>query len=144
MISHPESAMSRRPRPLALPWVLLCLVAYLGSAAHFVLVQHRTCLEHGEWVHEEGAAPGKTLAKARVSPEAPEISSSSEPPVAAHGVDDHCAHAFLRRAVPPATQVTSTLLVPAPEAPRVVAVRDFVRPPVAWLRLAPKASPPRV
>ena len=136
--------MSRWPRPLALPLVLLCALAYLASAAHFVLVQHRTCLEHGEWVHAEGTAPGDTGAKVRVSPAAPEVVSSSELPVAAHGVDDHCAHAFLRRAMPPAEQVTSVLLAPTPEAPSRVVVRDYVRPPVASLRLAPKASPPRV
>ena len=143
MNPRPESVKSRRPRPLALPWVLLCLVAYLGSAAHFVLVQHRTCLEHGEWVHEEGVAAGKSVVPASVSPEALAVSSADEP-VAAHGVDDHCAHAFSRRELLPVADVTYSLLASAPEAPLGVAVRDFVRPPVAPLRLAPKASPPRV
>lgn len=53
-----EPALSRRPRLLALPWVLLCVLAYLGSAAHFALVRHSTCLEHGELVHEEELEQG--------------------------------------------------------------------------------------
>lgn len=140
---HPP-AMSRRPRPLALPWVVLCLLAYLGSAAHFVLVQHRTCLEHGELVHEDGVGQAETLAKARVSFEDERFTASDESPASAHGVDAHCAHAFLRRAMPPPSEVVPTLQVPALEGPRVVAERESVEPPVAWLRLAPKASPPRV
>jgi hypothetical protein len=135
--------MSRRPRPLALPWVLLCLLAYLGSAAHFVLVQHRTCLEHGELVHEDGVAQAETPAKVRVS-FADKRVTGSEAPASAHGVDAHCAHAFLRRAMPPPAYAMSELRAPVPEGPVLVVVREVVEPPVAWLRLAPKASPPRV
>lgn len=144
MISRRPPVQTRRPRPLALPWVVLCLLAYLGSAAHFVLVQHRTCLEHGELVHEDGTGSSESPGRSHESFEDARIAATGELPAAAHGAEAHCAHALLRRDVLPPVQEWPTLRVPVPEGPEAVAVVESVEPPVAWLRLAPKASPPRV
>jgi hypothetical protein len=142
--SRRPPAPSRRPRPLALPWVVLCLLAYLGSAAHFVLVQHRTCLEHGELMHEEGAVPSGALARSHESFEDSRVAASEGGPAVSHGVEAHCAQALVRRDVLPPVEELPTARSLVPEQPEAVAVGEAVEPPVAWLRLAPKASPPRV
>jgi len=137
-----EPAKHRRPRLLALPVVLLCALAYLGSAAHFVLVQHRACLEHGDLLHADELEPGAVFAQAPSFED--ERFTRAEAKVPGHGSDAHCAHAFLRRAVLPPVEVQPVLEVPVLEGPVLAQVRESVEPPVAWLHLAPKASPPRV
>ncbi|OJT20656.1 hypothetical protein BO221_30255 [Archangium sp. Cb G35] len=138
-----EPALYRRPRLLALPLVLLCVLAYLGSAAHFVLVQHAACLEHGDMVHEASGEQGEARLAVRESFEDERI-TRTDAQVSVHGADAHCAHVFLRRVV----QFPAGVMLP-PEAPvlpgqvlEVVSVA--VEPQVAWLHLAPKSSPPRV
>lgn len=142
--SHlPVPAQSRRPRLLALPLVMLCVLTYLGSAAHFALVQHRTCLEHGEWVHEEGLEQGED-APARVQPSfVDERIARTDAKAFVHGADAHCVHAFLRRGMtPPAgVRLPSEALVPEGRVLETDSVS--VEPQVAWLHLAPKSSPPR-
>jgi hypothetical protein len=135
--------MSRRSRLLALPLVLVCALAYLGSAAHFVLVQHRTCLEHGEMVHEGEVEQGEASGQVRVSFADKRI-TRAEAPAAVHGSDAHCAHAFLRRAAPAPAGVMLSLEVPVLSGPVLEAVSVAVEPQVDWLHLAPKSSPPRV
>ncbi len=130
-----------RPRLLALPLVLLCALAYVGSVMHFVLVQHATCLEHGEVVHvEQGDAHGTQYVEAlsdeaRVTPQREAAES--------HGTDAHCAHAVLRRELsPPASGGSAVTVAPTRSSP-ALAVFRFHAEPVARLHLAPKASPPR-
>jgi hypothetical protein len=133
--------MPRRSRLLALPLVVLCALAYLGSAAHFFLVQHNTCLEHGDLVHEgeSGDAPvevresfaDERLARADVRVSVP------------HGVDAHCAHDFLRRVAPPPVGGMLSLEAPVPTGSVLEADSVAWEPPVAWLHVAPKSSPPR-
>ncbi len=136
-----EPLLSRRSRLLALPLVMLCVLAYLGSVAHFVLVQHATCLEHGELVHEAGVEQGDAPVRPWVS-FADERITRSEAQASVHGADTHCAHVFLRRVVlPPAGVMLS------PEAPvlsgRVLEANSgTVEPQVECLHLAPKSSPP--
>jgi hypothetical protein len=135
--------MFRRPRLLALPLVLLCVLAYLGSAAHFVLVQHSTCLEHGELVHEEGVEQGDE--SSRVQPSfADERIARTDARVSVHGADAHCAHVFLRRVVAPPAGVMLPSEAPVLEGRVLETDSVAVEPPVAWLHLAPKSSPPRV
>jgi hypothetical protein len=140
---RPEPRMLRRPRPLALPLALLCLLAYLGSAAHFVLVQHRTCLEHGDLLHAEAVESGATLA-----PAAPAFDDERFTRGVAmgteHGSDAHCTHVFLRRVLAPSSVNPLVARVSAPEGVVLAPPSGCVEPPVAWLHLAPKASPPRV
>jgi len=144
-MSHParhEPVMSRRPRLLVLPLVLVCALAYLGSMAHFFLVRHGTCLEHGDMLHEVEGEHGDALE--RVHPSfADERITRTDAKASVHGADAHCAHVFLRRVVqsPPG-------VMPPPEAPVLSGLvlevdSEIVEPPVAWLRLAPKSSPPR-
>ena len=142
MIARREQAQHRWPRLLALPVVLLCALAYLGGMAHFVLVQHRTCLEHGDLLHADTAAPGALLAQALSFED--ERFTGAEAVEAGHGSDAHCAQALTRRELPAAVDVLSVRRVPPPEGPGLAPVREAVAPPVAWLHLAPKASPPRV
>jgi len=126
---------------MALPLVLLCVLAYMGSVLHFALVQHATCLEHGEVVHvgadgEHGSAHVETsFDDVRLASKTTEADS--------HGADAHCVHAFFRREAPPPQQDAPSLQVaPARSAP-ALAVFRFHAEPVARLHLAPKASPPR-
>ncbi|WNG59078.1 hypothetical protein F0U59_33370 [Archangium gephyra] len=138
-----EPALYRRPRLLALPLVLMCALAYLGSAAHFVLVQHAACLEHGDMVHEASGEQGEASLQVRESFEDERI-TRTDAQVSVHGADAHCAHVFLRRVV----QFSAGVMLP-PEAPvlpgQVLEVDSVaVEPQVAWLHLAPKSSPPRV
>ncbi|MFP2924660.1 hypothetical protein ACLESO_05470 [Pyxidicoccus sp. 3LG] len=130
-----------RSRLLALPLVLVCALAYVGSVMHFALVQHATCLEHGEVVHVESVkshGPGHvedSFDDARVA--------SRRDAVETHGADAHCVHAFFRREAPPPPEGGSIVsVVPARSAP-ALAVFRFHSEPVARLHLAPKASPPR-
>jgi hypothetical protein len=136
--------MSRRSRLLALPLVLVCALAYLGSAAHFVLVQHRTCLEHGEMVHEGEVEQGEEASgQARRSFTDKRITrAEAQAPV--HGSEAHCAHVFLRRAAPSPAGVMLSLEAPVQSGPVLEVDSVAVEPQVAWLHLAPKSSPPRV
>lgn len=129
-----------RSRLLALPLVLVCALAYVGNVMHFALVQHATCLEHGELVHvEEGSAVA-----GQVEASFDDARVASRPDVVeAHDMDAHCAHVFFRREAPPPPQGTAVLAaVPTRSAP-ALAVFRFHAEPVARLHLAPKASPPR-
>jgi hypothetical protein len=130
----------RRSRLLALPLVVLCALAYLGSAAHFAFVQHSVCLEHGESVHTDEVR----TAEAEGSFEDSRIARTSQVAAQSHGAEDHCAHTFCRREAlsPPSDTV---LCVAASPVSGPVLFADVVLPePVARLRLAPKSSPPRV
>ncbi|HYO56059.1 hypothetical protein [Archangium sp.] len=137
-----EPALSRRPRLLALPLVLLCALAYLGSAAHFFLVQHDTCLEHGDLLHQAGVEQGEAPVQVRQSFE-DERFTRTDAQVSVHGADAHCAHVFLRRVVQPPAGVMLSLEAPVPSGQVLEADSEAVEPPVAWLHLAPKSSPPR-
>ncbi|WP_331114569.1 hypothetical protein [Archangium sp.] len=141
--THPEPMTSRGPRLLALPLVLVCVLAYLGSVAHFFLVQHRTCLEHGDLVHEGEVEQGTALMKPRASFEDERI-VRAEARVSVHGSDAHCAHVFLRRVAPPPVGGMLSSEVAVPSGPLLEDDGVVLEPPVAWLHLAPKSSPPRV
>jgi hypothetical protein len=133
-----------RPRLLALPFVVLCALAYAGNVAHFVLVQHATCLEHGEVIHAgEGQAHEQPRVVAQSAAEAGvRVTQASPEATASHDAEAHCAHTFLRREglTPPAEVL---LAVEAPEVSGPAPMLQRFHPePVARLRLAPKLSPP--
>jgi hypothetical protein len=127
---------------LALPLVVLSALAYLGSAAHFALVQHSTCLEHGEVVHGEGEQ-GHASEELRASFEDERLARTDAAPVSVHGVEAHCAHLFFRRVVSPPVGATLAEVQPCPSGPVLLTADAPVEPPVGWLFLAPKSSPPR-
>jgi hypothetical protein len=130
-----------RSRLLALPLVLVCALAYVGNVMHFALVQHATCLEHGEMVHVgDGGAHASgpvedSFDDARVA--------SRQDAVEAHDVDAHCVQAFLRREVLPPAQATAIIPAVSTRSAPALAVFRFHAEPVGRLHLAPKASPPR-
>lgn len=131
-----------RPRLLAPPLVVAFLLAYLGGTLHFTLVQHRTCLAHGEVVHgegEHGEAHGPGLAQASFEDKR---LTRADLAVSTEEEDVHCAHAFFRRGVTLSTSTpwstpSEQCSEPVRGAPRMEAE------PVARLRLAPKSSPPQ-
>ncbi len=131
---------THRPRLLALPLAVLCVLAYAGDMAHFTLVQHATCLEHGEVIHV-GEGPARAVEHSSAGAGV-RLTRASVAAVAPHDAELHCAHTFLRREGPPppakvllAVEAPATL-GPAPKAGQVHPE------PVARLRLAPKSSPP--
>ena len=133
-----------RPRLLALPFVVLCALAYAGNVAHFALVQHATCLEHGEVIHVgEGEAHVQPQAVEQSSAQSGvRVTQASAEATASHGSEAHCAHTFFRReGLAPPAEVLLPLkaLAIAGPAPLVAQVHAE---PVARLRLAPKSSPP--
>jgi hypothetical protein len=112
--------------------------------AHFTLVQHATCLEHGEVIHvgEDQAHAQPPAVEDTSAQSGVRLTRASTAAVASHGSEAHCAHTFFRReGLPPPTELllpVGALAVAGP-APMV----DQVHPePVARLRLAPKLSPP--
>ena len=135
----PRLAFTVSRRFAALATGVLLLAGQLSSLAHFALVQHARCAEHGELVHAraEGApvaaAPTATRGTSALTPAAAEE---------AHG-HDHCVLGVARRSgalLPGRTTPTA----PAPR-PSGVAARSLATPAapsVALLRLAPKSSPP--
>jgi hypothetical protein len=117
-------------------------VVYLGSAAHFALVQHGTCLEHGEVIHLDEL-------RASAQPQPPEASFSDarltragQEIAASHEDEAHCSHVFLRRQGLAHSACCLLTTVDAAESVPVIALEPFHPEPVARLRLAPKASPP--
>jgi hypothetical protein len=132
-----------RPRLLALPLVVLCMLAYLGSVAHFALVQHTLCPEHGEMVHAGEGSGHARLGPVRESFGDSRVASSGEEATVSHGSEAHCAHAFFRRELlPPAGE--GVLLPETQVSSGRVSVRAQVQSePVARLRIAPKSSPPQ-
>ncbi len=133
---------SPRSRLLALPFVALCAVVYLGSALHFAFVQHGTCLEHGEVTHLEESGSGAQPRPREASFTDERLTRASQGATISHGADAHCTHAFLRREV--LLPAAGALLAPEPSAESGPVARwEQVLPePVARLRLAPKSSPP--
>jgi hypothetical protein len=134
--------VSQRSRLLALPLVMLCVLAYLGSAAHFLLVQHSTCLEHGDMLHGASAERGDAPMQVRPS-FADKRVTRTDAVVSGHDADAHCTYVFLRRVVSPSAGVMLSPEAPALPGRVLGMAHGVVEPPVAWLHLAPKSSPPR-
>ncbi|NVJ16832.1 hypothetical protein [Myxococcus sp. AM010] len=139
--THHQSVSSVRSRRLALPFALVCVLAYMGSVMHFALVQHATCLEHGEVMHVE-ARDAHGAGHVEVSFDDVRV-ASKRTEADSHGADAHCVHAFFRREAPPPQQDTPSRLVAPARSEPALAVFRFHAEPVARLHLAPKASPPR-
>nr|WP_225937026.1 hypothetical protein [Myxococcus sp. RHSTA-1-4] len=126
---------------MALPLVLVCALAYGSSVLHHALVQHTTCLEHGEVVHVDTSGE-HAVAQVEDSFDDARVASRSEA-AESHGAEAHCVHAFNRRETPPPAEGTTLLAVMPTRSAPALAVFRFHSEPVARLHLAPKASPPR-
>lgn len=142
LLLHPDTGRSPR-RLLALPWVLVCVLVYVGSVLHFALVQHTTCLEHGDVMHVGDASDHGSPSGEEVSFDDARVARAPQDTAVPHSAEAHCQHAFFRReALPPAESAPMMEAVSTRSSP-ALAVFRFHAAPVALLRLAPKLSPPR-
>lgn len=123
--------------------MLLCVLAYLGSAAHFALVRHSFCVEHGESVHVDEVPSQASSAQVERSFADSRVACASQLARLSHGAEAHCTHHFHRRELqpPPAAGVSS--VEAPPESRGVLSAAILFPEPIARLRLAPKSSPPR-
>ncbi len=152
----PPTMMSRRPtshsqrsafvRALVLLVAALCAVVQLAGAAHFLVVRHTVCPEHGELVHEgagHASAAGRApLARADRQLATVDATGGSEEDHA----HDHCALLSQRVDSLAAARVSYVLTAsspaPAIEAPGF-APRELAPVRRSTLLLyAPKSSPP--
>ncbi|WP_404371823.1 hypothetical protein ACIHQR_14530 [Corallococcus coralloides] len=131
------------PRLLALPWVLVCVLVYVGSVLHFALVQHTTCLEHGDVMHVSEASSHDGPLEEELSFDDARVARAPVSKAAPHGGEAHCHHAFLRREAPPPAGSAPVMAAVSTRSSPALAVFRFHAAPVALLRLAPKSSPPR-
>ncbi|MCY1045753.1 hypothetical protein OV208_30850 [Corallococcus sp. bb12-1] len=139
---HPST---NRPasRLLAWQWVLVCVLAYVGSVLHFALVQHTTCLEHGDVMHVSEAPSHGGPSEEEVSFDDARVARAPQAQAVPHSAEAHCHHAFLRREAPPPAESAPMLVAVSTRSSPALAVFRFHAAPVALLRLAPKLSPPR-
>ncbi|MBN1204813.1 MAG: hypothetical protein JXB05_07810 [Myxococcaceae bacterium] len=116
----------------------------LGSAAHYALVQHATCLEHGELIHVSEAEAEAHAQPPRLADSFADvrITRTSQAATPAHGAEAHCSHTLLRREglMPAAWYLISA--EPEAQSSPVLPLEQLHPEPVARLRLAPKSSPP--
>ncbi len=128
-----------------------CLVAQVSALAHRVLVQHVTCVEHGESAHahirgtgspgEMGVADGAASSFAFTSFDGWRARLTSVPALTADE-HDHCSVVAFRHSRPD----ENPDWIPAPGlcSDQVGDLREFVAGPVvATYLVAPKTSPPR-
>ncbi|QAT86416.1 hypothetical protein EJ065_4874 [Corallococcus coralloides] len=139
---HPSTSRTL-PRLLALPWVLVCVLVYVGSVLHFALVQHTTCLEHGDVMHVSDASSHDGPLEEALSFDDARVARAPESKAAPHGGEAHCHHAFFRREAPPPAESVPVVAAVSTRSSPALAVFRFQAAPVALLRLAPKSSPPR-
>jgi hypothetical protein len=114
---------------------LALLSAQLGAAAHFAVVRHEVCAEHGELVHPDG---GVHAAAPRGASAFPALTASEAR--GGHG-HDHCVVVGTRRQALAASRAEFTCL--ERDDGRVLPSAALAPPPCeARFRLAPKQSPP--
>jgi hypothetical protein len=120
---------------------LLLLASSLGQVAHFLLVQHAICAEHGELLEVHGA---EHPASATITlADSDEQAHASAPDL--EGEHDHCQHLARRQSeLAVFTGATEALVIPPPAAtlPKPSLAAE-PRASHALLALAPKTSPPR-
>ncbi len=132
-------------------WVAVYALGLLLSTAHFNLVAHRICEEHGEVEHAGVEAPNSCDAEEAVAQNAalaptPSADHADSPNEHAPQEDERHEHCELDPATQAAPEFELAPLTfaewldehvgqPAPPAPRA--------PAIAILRLAPGHSPPR-
>jgi hypothetical protein len=138
---HPDTRRSR-VRLLALPWVLMCVLVYVGSVLHFTLVQHTTCFVHGDVMHVSEAGSHEGPLEEEASFDDARVARAPVSKAAPHGGEAHCHHAFLRREAPPPAETALLVEAVSTRSSPALAVFRFHAAPVALLRLAPKLSPP--
>jgi hypothetical protein len=135
-------ATSLLQRLLAALVALLLSASALGQAAHFLLVPHTICAEHGELLEVDERASHVDREREQTASDAPEP-RASQPEISAE--HDHCQVLARGQREQAPVRASLSVLLPAPLAPEAPA--SFARPaPSAQeltLSLAPKTSPPR-
>jgi len=128
------------PRARTAVIALACAFTQLFATAHFVLVRHAICLEHGHAVDVDH----DSRAHARLAPASRETSIAATSSDALHASEhEHCATACDPRSR--AIGASRSALVRIAVASRVVSPPEARAPaafPIAILMLAPKSSPP--
>ncbi len=130
----------------ALALAALCAGGQLAGVAHYVLVEHVTCPEHGELIHVEDRSEGNPVASHTEATSLPETSvftagRQGEPSSPSHDacvVSAHRRERFVTGASSLSVLVVhaeSTLAAPALESRALHGIPLFL--------LAPKNSPPR-
>jgi hypothetical protein len=121
---------------------LLLTASALGQAAHFLLVPHTICAEHGELLElgEEGAAHAAASREHRADGDRQPRAASPEA-VAAH---EHCqvlARGQREQALPQGSFVALVPVAP-PQAACIFGTPAALARALSALTLAPKTSPP--
>lgn len=143
MSHHRQHSQHRRSRLVALPLVVLCALAYLGSAAHFAFVRHSVCAD-GEAIHLDAVRAPTGPTEVEESFKDSRLARTKHLAVLSHGAEAHCANAFCRREAPPPSIGTVIAAVAASGAVSERFEDALLPEPVERLLLAPKSSPPRV
>ncbi len=129
-----NQAILRRFSPAVLAFVVALLaLTHLAGFAHFALIQHAQCPEHGDWMHVHGGAPH----------DAASLEANWHGQDTADG-HDHCsAPTALRDRVSPRQPTllpVAHAATPLPTSPQLGPIA-LAAPRLTW-RTAPKTSPP--
>jgi hypothetical protein len=128
-------------RLLAAFVAVLLTASSLGQSAHFLLVPHAICAEHGELLELTERDPHVTGDSAEAATAADETRASEPAALVDH---DHC-QVLLRgqreQSLPAASAVAVLPPESAEKAAFLTALRRFTRE-LSVLSLAPKTSPP--
>ena len=116
--------------------VSLLVLLQLGGAAHFLLVQHETCPEHGELVHgrhnhQPGLSASSSTSGVRESAASPGESEHS-----------HCLVSLHQRTRALSAPVQEFLFLVMSEVEPALGDLEAPPPSVPVLSVAPKGSPP--
>jgi hypothetical protein len=117
-----------------------CAFATLGNTAHFALVQHVACAQHGDLVHADETHPGSTASAAERGARS-DSPAFGQGPDAVEGSHEHCV-AQLKRREEVGVPSGAFVLDRAQLEPSHALEAEGVSSSIAVLRLAPKASPP--
>jgi hypothetical protein len=115
---------------------LVCLGAQFSTVFHALLVEHRRCAEHGEWVHVDGEhEEGHAGAPGEPAPDAAVFSAPG-------AEDDHCLICSELRKVALLPPSIPELRAPPLDAEAAPSGRKSPAISARVYSFAPKTSPP--
>jgi hypothetical protein len=131
--------LSERAARVLLALVASALLALPAQLAHFLLVRHVVCAEHGELVH---AGPGAERPAARVGAERRTPGVALRAAAVGHE-HEHCAFASAARDGLAVGRQRAIVAAAALPVAALSSARPLLQGPrVVLFRLAPKTSPP--
>lgn len=121
---------------------LLLTASNLGQAAHFLLVPHAVCAEHGELLELTEQSGHRAEAREHAADGSRETRAAQPEALLDH---DHCQVLIRGQREQSLPQPGSVALLPAAEAEKlaIFSASSALRRPLSTLALAPKTSPPR-